>query len=152
MREVLNVIVVALAVTVALWLLLVVFLFIANPRSGTPTEVMRLLPDTVRLVRRLTTDKSVPRSARVLVWLLLVYLVSPIDLVPDFIPLIGFADDLILIALVLGYLVRRAGPEVLERQWPGTPEGLASVRALLGVAGSDVDGPGGDGTGTGCES
>jgi uncharacterized membrane protein YkvA (DUF1232 family) len=128
---VLNLVVAALAIAVGFWLLFVVVLVIARPRGRALGEGMRMLPDTFRLVRRLTTDATVPRSARVLVWVLLGYLVLPIDLIPDFIPVIGFADDLILAALVLGYVVRRAGPEVLERQWPGTPEGLAALRTLL---------------------
>jgi uncharacterized membrane protein YkvA (DUF1232 family) len=128
-----NIVLVLVVVTGALWLLLVLVLVLAKPESGALSGGARMLPDTVRLVRRLTTDAEVPRSARVLVWLLLVYLVSPIDLIPDFIPVIGFADDLLFTALVLGYLVRRAGPELLERQWPGTPEGLATLRTLLRV-------------------
>lgn len=127
----LTLVLVALAVTAGVWLLFVLILFVAKPTNGTLAEGMRMLPDTVRLVRRLTTDPIVPVTARVLVWLLLGYLVLPIDLIPDFLPVIGYADDLILTALVLGYLVRRSGTEVLERQWPETPEGLTALRRLV---------------------
>ena len=54
-------------------------------------------------------------------WLLLGYLALPIDLVPDFIPVLGYADDAIVVALVLRSVVRRAGPDAIERHWPGTP-------------------------------
>ena len=74
-----------------------------------------------------------PRGARVRLWLLLAYLASPVDVVPDFLPVIGYADDAILVALVLRSVTRRAGDEALERHWPGTPEGLAAVRALAGL-------------------
>jgi uncharacterized membrane protein YkvA (DUF1232 family) len=63
-------------------------------------------------------------------WLLLGYLALPIDLVPDFIPVIGYADDAVIVVLALRSVTRRAGPEALERHWPGTPEGLAAIRRL----------------------
>jgi uncharacterized membrane protein YkvA (DUF1232 family) len=127
----LNTMLAGVAVTAGLWIVFALVLVVARPESGTLREGMRLLPDTLRLVRRLAADPNVPRSARVLVWLLLGYLVLPIDLVPDFLPMIGYADDLILTALVLRYLVRQAGHETLEEQWPGTEEGLTTLRALL---------------------
>jgi uncharacterized membrane protein YkvA (DUF1232 family) len=67
-------------------------------------------------------------------WLLLGYLASPIDLVPDFIPVVGYADDAVIVALTLRSVVRRAGPEALERHWPGTDEGLAAVLRLSGLS------------------
>jgi uncharacterized membrane protein YkvA (DUF1232 family) len=57
----------------------------------------------------------------------------PFDLVPDFIPVAGYADDVLLVAWVLRSVVRAAGPEALDRHWPGTPEGLVVVRRLAGV-------------------
>ncbi|WP_230425535.1 YkvA family protein [Streptomyces radicis] len=70
---------------------------------------------------------------RVRLWLLLAYLAMPIDLVPDFIPVLGQADDAIVAALVLRSVVRAAGEEALERHWPGTADGLAVVRRLAGL-------------------
>jgi hypothetical protein len=67
-------------------------------------------------------------------WLLLGYLAMPIDLVPDFIPVIGYADDAVVVAVALRSVTRRAGEEALERHWPGTPEGLAAIRRLAGIA------------------
>lgn len=61
---------------------------------------------------------------RVRLVLLLAYLLSPIDLVPDFIPVIGYADDAVIVALVLRSVLKRAGPEALERHWPGSRSGL----------------------------
>ena len=57
----------------------------------------------------------------------------PVDLVPDVVPVIGYADDAVAVALVLRSVVRVAGPEALERHWPGTPEGLAALLRLVGV-------------------
>jgi uncharacterized membrane protein YkvA (DUF1232 family) len=64
--------------------------------------------------------------------LLLGYLLLPIDLVPDFIPVAGYADDVLLVVWVLRSVVRAAGPEALDRHWPGTPHGLEVVRRLAG--------------------
>ena len=127
----LNTVLVGAAVTAGLWIVVALVLVVARPESDTLREGMRLLPDTLRLVRRLASDRSVPPSARVLVWLLLGYLVLPIDLVPDFLPVIGYADDLILTVLVLRYVVRQAGHKTLEDHWPGTAEGLTTLRALV---------------------
>jgi len=62
------------------------------------------------------------------------YLALPIDLVPDFIPVLGFADDAILIGLVIRSLVRKAGPEVVRQSWPGTDAGLDLLARLCNVA------------------
>ena len=66
---------------------------------------------------------------------LLGYLALPFDLVPDVIPVLGWADDAIVVALVLRSVVRRAGPEALARHWPGSPEGLAALRRLARLPG-----------------
>ena len=100
--------------------------------SWAPREALRLLPDLVRLVRRLAADRTLPRAVRVRLGLLLGYLLCPVDLVPDVIPVVGYADDAVLVVLVLRSVVRRAGPEAVERHWPGTPEGLAAVLRLAG--------------------
>jgi len=62
-----------------------------------------------------------------------VYFASPIDLVPDFIPVLGYADDALVVALVLRSVVRRAGPAPLARHWPGTPEGVRLIQQLAGL-------------------
>ncbi len=117
----------------AAYLLLVVALLIARPGESTVIGVLRLLPDLVRLIRRLAVDPQVPRGVRVRLWLLLGYLLMPIDLIPDFVPVVGYADDAILVNLVLRSVIRRAGPESLTRHWPGTTEGLRTIRALTGL-------------------
>jgi uncharacterized membrane protein YkvA (DUF1232 family) len=113
-----------------LWLSLLVVLWFNRPSETSTRELLRLLPDTVRLVSRLARDRSLPRGVRVRLWLLLAYLILPIDLVPDFIPVIGYADDAVVVALVLRSVVHRAGAEAVERHWPGTPDGLATVVRL----------------------
>ena len=120
------------------WLGLVAALWVAVRREGGSTawrEVLRLVPDVVRLLRRLIRDPTVPRGVRLRLVLLLGYLVFPIDLVPDVIPVIGYADDAVIVALALRSVVRAVGPEILKRHWPGSPQGLAALKRLARVPG-----------------
>ncbi len=114
------------------WLALVAALWLARPGDATVREALRLLPDLVRLLRRLAGDPLLPTGERIRLWLGLGYLLLPIDLVPDFVPVLGYADDAVVVALVLRAVMRRAGPDAVERHWPGTPAGLAAVRRLAG--------------------
>jgi uncharacterized membrane protein YkvA (DUF1232 family) len=90
----------------------------------------------------LAGDASVPRAARVRLWLLLGYLAIPIDLVPDFVPVLGYADDAIIVSLVLRSVVRHAGAPVVRRHWPGTDDGLAALGCLTGLQLSQPHGTG----------
>jgi uncharacterized membrane protein YkvA (DUF1232 family) len=122
---------------------LLVFLWLyarAHPETVTVRDALLLLPDVLRLVRRLIADRTVPAGVRVRLMLLLVYLVLPIDLIPDLIPVIGWADDAIIVAVVLRSTIRRAGTEALTRHWPGTPAGLAVIHALMGTSSATSEG------------
>jgi uncharacterized membrane protein YkvA (DUF1232 family) len=108
-----------------------------HPETVGLKDALRLLPDLLVLLvllRRLTADRRLPRGIRIRLVLLLVYLASPIDLVPDFLPVIGYADDAIIVALVVRSVIRKAGHGPLERHWPGTPAGLARIRRLAGTS------------------
>jgi uncharacterized membrane protein YkvA (DUF1232 family) len=122
------------AALLLVWLVLVVVLWRSSRGIGGLSESARLLPDVIRLVSRLARDRSLSRGVRMRLWLLLGYLASPLDLIPDFIPVVGYADDAIVAALALRSVVRAAGPEPLERHWPGTPDGLLVVRRLAGLS------------------
>jgi uncharacterized membrane protein YkvA (DUF1232 family) len=115
------------------WLALFVVLALVRPRGGLLREALRLLPDVLRLVRRLAADKTLPRGVRVRLWLLLAYLAFPIDLIPDFIPVLGYADDAIIVTAVLRSVVRRAGIDAVRAHWPGTDDGFAAVARLSGL-------------------
>ena len=104
-----------------------------HPEAVGLKDALRLLPDLLRVLRRLSADRTVPTSVRVKLGLLLAYLLLPLDLVPDFLPVIGHADDVIIVALVLRSALRSAGPEPLRRHWPGTPSGLAVIERLAGL-------------------
>jgi len=116
-----------------MYLVLLGTLLALRPKGNLLKETLRLLPDLVRLLRRLAGDRSVPRATRARLWLLLAYLAIPIDLVPDFVPVLGYADDAIIVSLVLRSVVRRAGPQVIRRHWPGTADGLAALSRLAGL-------------------
>lgn len=93
-------------------------------------EIARLAPDAVRLITRLAFDTAVPRPTRWWLGGLLAYLLLPIDLVPDFIPILGYLDDAILVAIGLRFAITHAGMDALERNWPGTADGLAALVAI----------------------
>lgn len=118
---------------VLLWLALLVTLWVTKPDEVRLRAARRLLPDVLGLLRRLAGDPTVSRAVRVRLGLLLVYLASPIDLVPDFIPVLGYADDAIVVVLTLRSVARAVGPEALKRHWDGSPEGLAALRHLAGI-------------------
>ena len=116
------------------WLLLLVVLWATKPDEHRLRESMRLLPDVLRLVSRMARDRTVPLAARAWLWGLLAYLVMPIDVVPDFVPVVGYADDVILVAVVLRAVVRRAGRAKVAEHWPGSPEGLAALERLTRIS------------------
>jgi uncharacterized membrane protein YkvA (DUF1232 family) len=104
-----------------------------NPETVAMRDVLRLLPDLLRLIHGLANDSTLRAGVRLRLLLLLVYLASPIDIVPDFIPVLGYADDVVVVALVLRSVIRAAGPEPLGRHWPGSDAGLQMIRKLAGL-------------------
>lgn len=121
------------AALLLLWVVLVVTLLILRPPGGLLREALRVLPDVLRLVRRLATDRALSRGVRIRLGLLLAYLAIPIDLIPDFIPVLGYADDAIIVTAVLRGVVRRAGLDVVREHWPGTDDGFAVLTRLTGL-------------------
>jgi len=121
------------AALILVWLVLVVVLWRSGAGIGGLSDAARLLPDLLRLVSRLARDRTLPRGVRLRLWLVLAYLASPLDLIPDFVPVVGYADDAIIVAFALRSVVRAAGADALDRHWPGSPDGLGIVRRLAGV-------------------
>ena len=115
---------------VVLWVVLLIGLAWLRPQGSTLRDAARIVPDTVRLVHRLAGDPSLGRGVRLRLFVLLAYLALPIDLVPDIIPVVGYADDAIVIGVVLRSVMRHVGPEVVRRHWPGSPEGLMVLARL----------------------
>ena len=127
----LDVIISVSAALVLSWLALIVALAIGRPKGSLLKEALRLLPDLLRLLKRLTTDRTLPSGVPVRVALLFIYLAIPIDLIPDFIPVLGYADDAIIVVLVLRSVCRRLSPEELRAAWPGTDDGFVALLRLV---------------------
>ena len=89
--------------------------------------LLRSLPDVLRLVTRLVSDPVLPRAAKIALAAAAVYLLSPIDLIPDFVPFVGYVDDLLLAAVVLDGVLNWVDRGVVLRYWPGTPQSLDSL-------------------------
>lgn len=115
------------------WLVLVIALVVVRPRAGLLREAIRILPDVLRLVRRLAADSSLPRGVRIRLALLLAYLAMPFDVIPDFVPVLGYADDAIIVIAVLRSVVRRAGMDAVRAHWPGSDDGFAALSRLAGL-------------------
>ena len=116
----------------AAYLLVVLALVVAGRRTDA-RALAAFVPDCVILFSRLLRDPRVPRRSKILVAALIPYLALPIDLIPDFIPVAGQADDAILVALVLRVLVKRTDAVVLGELWPGPDRSLVVVFRLAGV-------------------
>lgn len=120
-------VVAGIAVVADCWLLLVALARRLPP--GLARDLAGFLPDCVTLLRRLWRDPRVPSRVRVVLALAAVWVLSPIDLVPEFLPVIGPLDDVVVAAAALRYAVRRAPREVVTDAWPGSP---AMLGRLLG--------------------
>jgi len=130
MGDWLKLILVAAAVMVGLWALLVVLA--ARLPAGLLKDLAGFLPACVTLVRRLRADPRVPWQAKTAVVLAGLWVLSPIDLLPEFLPVIGPLDDVVVVVLALRFAARRVPREVLMEAWPGEPRLL---ERLLGIRG-----------------
>lgn len=120
-------ILIAVGVILASWVVLILLARTLPP--GVARDLARFLPDCVTTARRLRRDPRVPRRAKVAVAIAAVWVLSPIDLIPEFLPVIGPLDDVVVVALVLRYAARSVPREVLLEAWPGNP---ALMERLLG--------------------
>jgi uncharacterized membrane protein YkvA (DUF1232 family) len=114
----------------ALYALLVAVLMLVGRRTAV-RALAGFIPDCVILLRRLLGDERVPRKRKFVLVALVGYLLLPLDLVPDFIPVAGQLDDVIVAAAGLRYALRSGGTQLLEEHWPGPP---LSLNAVLRVA------------------
>jgi uncharacterized membrane protein YkvA (DUF1232 family) len=128
----LSIVVAVLIGLAAAWLLFVALLWVVRPRDARLRDLVKVVPDVVRLCRDVLTDREAPASVRIAIGGLLVYLVNPIDLIPEFIPVLGPFDDVVVAVLVLRYVRRRMGVEGLLVRWRGTTQGFALLRSVMG--------------------
>jgi uncharacterized membrane protein YkvA (DUF1232 family) len=114
------------------WGALVALLWVLRPRDVAVRELVAFVPDLVRLVRRLIGDPGIDRRVRVALVFLLGWLISPIDLIPEFIPVLGPLDDVVVAVLVLRYVRRRLGTTALRERWSGSDAGFRLLIRLVG--------------------
>lgn len=110
----------------ALYLVLVAVLLVMGRRTSA-RALAGFIPDCLVLLRRLLSDERMPRLRKLVLLALLGYLALPVDLIPDFVPIVGQLDDVIVAALALRYVLRSGGPEMLREHWPGPEASLATV-------------------------
>jgi uncharacterized membrane protein YkvA (DUF1232 family) len=122
---------IALAVAVAIYVVAIAALFLAGRRTAA-RELATLIPNLLVLFKGLVTDGRVPRGSKVLLLLGAVWIASPIDLIPEFIPVLGPLDDAVVAALILRHVLRTAGPEVIAEHWRGDPSTLERILRLSG--------------------
>lgn len=124
---------IAALVVVVVWLVAVIALLLLG-RKTLARELISLLPNLVRLFRGLFGDERVPRSSKALLVLGGLWLASPIDLIPEFLPGVGGIDDAVVAGLVLRHVVRRAGPDVVRDHWRGDPRTIGVLLRAAGVS------------------
>jgi len=123
---------IALAITAGVWVVLILALLIAG-RKTAARELATLLPNLIALFRGLIRDPRVPRRSKLLLGLAIAWFVSPIDLIPEFVPVIGPLDDAVVAALVLRAVLRRTGREIATEHWRGDPDTLQRLLRIAGV-------------------
>ena len=114
-----------------LWVAIVALLWLHRPSRELALPAVRMLPDVLRLIRRLIVDPTTPRSVKVALAFLALWIGSPIDLIPEFLPGIGPVDDIVAAAVILGWAGRRVGRDRLEAAWSGGPESFEVLTRLL---------------------
>jgi len=117
---------IGVACALALWLVAIVVLVALGKRSQA-RELVAVIPNLVVLFRGLLADPRVPRSSKRWLWFALAWCISPVDLIPEFVPVAGPLDDAIVAALVLRHVLRRTDRAVLADHWRGDPAMLDAI-------------------------
>ena len=120
---------------VALWAVLLIVFWLVRPRDVSARELIRVVPDVVRLIRSVITDGSAPLDVRAILVGLLIWIVSPIDLIPEFIPGLGPLDDVIVAIVAMRYTRRRMGVAALRERWSGSDDGFELLLRVIGTGG-----------------
>jgi uncharacterized membrane protein YkvA (DUF1232 family) len=117
---------------VALWATLLVLFWILRPKGVAVREIVSVVPDVLRLLRSLIADRTAPPDVRVILVALMAWILSPIDLIPEFIPVLGPLDDVVVAIVALRFVRRRMGIDDLRGRWSGSPDGFALLTRLIG--------------------
>ena len=118
---------------VLLWAVLLVVFWLLRPTGVTVRELLGLIPDILRLLRSLIGDRSAPLDVRLVLVGLVAWILSPIDLIPEFIPVLGPMDDVVVAIVAMRYVRRRVGAEDLRQRWVGSEAGFAMLLRVIGT-------------------
>ena len=121
----------------AVWLVIVGLLFLFGKKVAA-REVAMFIPNLARLFKDLLKDPRVPRRSKFWLWFGIGWFAWPIDLIPEFIPVIGPADDAVVAILVLRHLVKSAGRDVVLEHWQGEPGTIEKLLRFAGLPATDV--------------
>ncbi len=116
-----------------LWVALLVLFWFFRPKGVSVRELVALTPDVLRLLRALIGDGTVPLDARVVLVGLIAWILSPIDLIPEFIPVLGPLDDVVVAVVAMRYVRRRVGIDGMRERWPGSDDGFALLTRVIGT-------------------
>ena len=123
------------------WAVLAIALLALRPPGQSLRDLAKVFPDTLRLVVALYRDPSLPTSVRWRLRIAVIYNVQPINLIPDFIPVVGFADNAIVLIWALRSTVRAAGTDAVDRHWTGSSDGLTIVYRAARLRPPEMDSP-----------
>jgi uncharacterized membrane protein YkvA (DUF1232 family) len=117
---------------VAVWAVLLVVFWALRPKGVPAREIVRIVPDVLRLLRSIIGDRTAPIDTRVVLVGLVAWIISPIDLIPEFIPVLGPLDDVVVAVVAMRYVRRRLGIEDLRARWTGSADGFDLLVRLIG--------------------
>ena len=116
----------------ALWVAMLVVFWVFRPKDVPVREILGVIPDLLRLLRSVITDGSAPFDVRLVLVGLVAWILSPIDLIPEFIPVIGPLDDVVVAVVAMRYVRRRIGIDELRARWSGTSDGFDLLIRVIG--------------------
>ncbi len=122
-----------LVALVVLWGVLLIVFWALRPKGVSVREMLGLIPDILRLLRSLIGDPSAPLDVRLVLVGLVAWILSPIDLIPEFIPVLGPMDDVVVAIVAMRYVRRRVGTDDLRRRWSGSAAGFAMLLTVIGT-------------------
>jgi uncharacterized membrane protein YkvA (DUF1232 family) len=125
-------IVVFIGALVAVWIALLVLFWALRPKGVSVRELLGVVPDVLRLLRSIIADGSAPLDVRIVLVGLVAWILSPIDLIPEFIPVLGPLDDVVVAVVAMRYVRRRVGVDDLRARWAGSPDGFALLLRVIG--------------------
>jgi uncharacterized membrane protein YkvA (DUF1232 family) len=130
--SVVSTILVVVVAVVAVWVAFLALFWALRPKGVPIRELLAVIPDVLRLLRSIIADRSAPLDVRIVLVGLIAWILSPIDLIPEFIPVLGPLDDVVVAVVAMRYVRRRVGAEDLRRRWVGSPEGFEMLLRVIG--------------------